>query len=159
MLYGAWVVRFLRLAREVASWSKDPSTRVGAVIVDSKKRVVSVGFNGLPRGVVDLPERLHNRDVKYKMIVHGERNALMFASRPVEDCTILTWPFPPCSQCAALIIQTGIRQVVSIRDQLDNVRWRDDFALAREMYAEAGVRLSCDLWNSDLEEVENDNDG
>ncbi len=76
-----WDKRFLELAKHVSLWSKDPSTKTGSVIVDQKRRVVSGGYNGLPIGVEDLDERLNNREIKYKMIVHCERNALLFANR------------------------------------------------------------------------------
>src|SRR3989344_2191240 len=78
-----WDRRFLALAEHVAQWSKDPSTKTGAVIVDPNNRVVSLGYNGFPRGVNDLPERLSNRELKYKIIVHCERNALLFARESV----------------------------------------------------------------------------
>ena len=67
-----WQRRFFDLARLVATWSKDPSSQVGAVIVDDKKRIVSVGFNGLPMGVEDTDERLNVRELKYELIVHAE---------------------------------------------------------------------------------------
>ena len=72
-----WDKRFLALAEHIARWSKDPSTKIGAVIVDPNKRVVSLGYNCFPRGVEDSEERLENREVKYKIIVHCERNALL----------------------------------------------------------------------------------
>ena len=72
-----WDRRFLDLAAFVAAWSRDPSKRVGAVIVDDKKRIVSLGFNGFPRGVAD-DDRLHVRESKYEIIIHAEVNALLF---------------------------------------------------------------------------------
>ena len=65
-----WDIRFIGLAKHVSQWSKDPSTQVGAVIVDQKHRVISLGFNGFARGVRDLAERLENREMKYDMIIH-----------------------------------------------------------------------------------------
>ena len=70
-----WDRRFMEMARLVASWSKDPSSKVGAVITRGKF-VVSVGFNGFPQGVVDSEERLTNRELKYPMILHAEINAI-----------------------------------------------------------------------------------
>lgn len=138
-----WDRWFVGMAQYVATASKDPSTKVGAVIVDPQRRVVSVGFNGLPRGVHDNPARLANRELKYKMIVHGEINAILFAERPLTDCTLYTYPFMPCSRCAGQIIQKGIREVVSIPN--DNPRWQEEFQLTREMFGEAGVALRL-LW-------------
>src|ERR1700686_4396012 len=94
-----WDRRFLELAKHIASWSKDPSTQTGAVIVDQKRRIVSVGFNGLAQGVEDKPERLHNRDLKYNMFVHCERNAIIFATQSLAGCTIYVWPFMSCGEC------------------------------------------------------------
>jgi dCMP deaminase len=137
--YAKWDIRFLNLAEHIASWSLDPSTKVGSVIVDPQKRVISMGYNGLPRGIEDSDERLNNRDLKYKLIVHAERNSLLFARGSVEGCTIYTWPFQPCTACASMIIQAGIKRVVSL--ETDNPRWNEDFALSREILEEAGVNL------------------
>lgn len=141
-----WDDRFLRLAKFVSEWSLDPSTKVGSVIVDDKNRVLSVGFNGLPRGIEDSPERLNNREIKYKMVVHAERNALIFAERPLTDCTIYTWPFQPCTACSSMIIQAGITRIVSLTNETE--RWQDDFNLATEILNEAEVDL--DLFDPEL---------
>ena len=132
-------MRFLELAKLVASWSKDESTRVGAVIVDEDRRIVSTGYNGFPRGVADSPELLANREVKYKLIVHAETNALLFAKRDLTGCTMYTWPFMSCAQCAGKIIQAGITMVVSVEN--DNPRWAADFELSKSMFTQAGVTL------------------
>jgi dCMP deaminase len=134
-----WDRRFLEMAQFVSCWSKDPSTKVGAVIADDKRRVVSVGYNGLPMGVEDTDERLQNRDIKYKLIVHGERNAILFAQRSVQGCTLYTWPFMPCATCASMVIQAGITRVVA--PYSDNPRWQDDFKLTEQLFEEAGVKL------------------
>jgi dCMP deaminase len=133
-----WDLRFLELAEFIASWSKDPSTQTGAVIVDDRS-VVSVGFNGFARGVKDTPERLNNRELKYKLIVHCERNAILFAKRSLDKCTLYTWPFMSCAPCAALVIQSGIKRCVAPKS--DNPRWLADFKLTEMMYKEAGIQL------------------
>jgi len=138
MILRKWNMRFLEMAKMVGSWSKDPSTKVGAVIVDDNRRVVSLGYNGFPKGVADN-NRLEDRNEKYKMIVHAERNALLFATTSVHDCTIFTYPFMPCPVCAGMIIQSGIRRVVSL--QTDNPRWQEDFEISRKMLEEAEVAL------------------
>ena len=134
-----WDRRFLALAEHVAQWSKDPSTKTGAVIIDSNNRVVSIGYNGFPRGVDDSLERLENRETKYKIIVHCERNALLFARGPVEGCRLYTWPFMCCTPCAAMVIQAGIIEVIAPIS--DNPRWIEDFNLSRILFSEAGVRV------------------
>lgn len=108
-----WDRRFIEMAKLVASWSKDPSTQTGAVIVDPRRRVVSVGYNGFARGVEDTPERYADRETKYKLIVHCERNALLFAGRDLKGCTLYTWPFMSCATCAAVVIQSGITRCVA----------------------------------------------
>ena len=134
-----WDRRFLALAEHIAQWSKDPSTKTGAVIVDYDNRIVSVGYNGFPKGVTDSPERLENREVKYKIIVHCERNALLFARGPLKECRLYTWPFMSCAPCAAMVIQSGITEVIA--PYSDNPRWKEDFDLARILFKEAGVKV------------------
>lgn len=138
-----WQQRFLEMAKLVSTWSKDPSTKVGAVIVDHEHRVVSVGFNGFARGVEDRPERLNDREVKYKMVVHAESNALLFAQRNLNGCTLYVWPFMPCAACAAKIIQTGITDVVAPPASVEQMeRWSKDFELTRQMFQEANIGLT-----------------
>jgi len=132
-----WDKRYLDLAEFVASWSKDPSTKVGAVIVRPDKTIASVGFNGLPRGVEDSDERLHNRDLKYPMTVHAEVNAILHAQEPLHGYTIYVAPLNPCSDCAGVIIQSGIKRVVARAEM--NPRWLESNALAQAMFEESGV--------------------
>ena len=132
-----WELRYLEMAKLVSTWSKDPSTKVGAVIVDSDNTVISVGFNGLPRRIQDTDQRLNNRDIKLKMIIHAEINAIITAKRPLNGTTIYTYPFMSCSQCAGMIIQSGICRHISYKT--DNERWKDSFDLALEMFDEARV--------------------
>ena len=134
-----WNQRFLSLAEHISTWSKDPSTKVGAVIVDADRRIISTGYNGFPRDVEDLDQRLNNRDVKYEMIVHGEINAIVFANQSLQGAVLYTWPFMPCSRCAGIVIQSGIRTVVAPYN--DNPRWKSSFELTEQMFREAGVRL------------------
>ena len=133
-----WHLRFLRLAREVASWSKDPSTQVGCVIVDQSRRVVSLGFNGLPAGMRDTAERLLNRDLKLALTIHAEENALLFAGRPVHGCTAFVTRHP-CAHCAAKLIQSGIGAVIYLPNPDFDRRWADDLALSGQALAEAGI--------------------
>ena len=133
-----WDRRFIHLAEHIASWSKDPSTKVGAVIVDAKRRVISMGYNGFPRGLSD-DGRLNHRDTKLALTLHAEANAILFAKCDLVGATIYIWPMMPCSHCASLIIQSGITRVVSIPNS--NERWHDSFALSEVMFEEANVSL------------------
>jgi dCMP deaminase len=136
-----WDLRFLGLAKHISTWSKDPSTKTGAVIVDLDRRVKSVGYNGFAKGVNDTPERLNNRELKYKLVVHCERNAILFADS-VKGCTLYTWPFCSCSVCASMVIQAGIKRCVAppIPDSLKG-RWGEDVLLTEQIFKEAGVVL------------------
>lgn len=137
-----WNDRFLDMAQLVSTWSKDPSTKVGAVIVDKNKRIVSTGFNGFPKGIHDFSFRYDNKDLKYQMVVHAEKNALLFAQRDLTDCTLYTWPVPCCAQCAAMIIQSGIKKVVIPNiDITISSKWGESFRIAQMMFDEAGVKV------------------
>lgn len=133
-----WDGRFLEMAALVATWSKDPSTQVGAVITRGKF-VVSLGFNGHPAGIDDSVARLNDREMKYRTIIHAEMNAILSARQPVEDCTLYVVPFMPCSNCGAVIVQAGIKRVVTYHN--DNERWAESFEITRSIFAEAGVEL------------------
>ncbi len=133
-----WDQRFLDLADHIAQWSKDPRTKVGAVIVDEKKRVVSVGYNGFPRGVCDDDDRYEDRPTKHLFVAHAERNALDNAPLMVEGCTLYV-PLVPCNECAKSIIQKGITRVVSYTPERDGTNFNWDVTIA--MFKEAGVEL------------------
>ncbi len=127
----------MELAHLVATWSKDASTQVGSVIVDDKNRIVSVGFNGSPRGVEDAKDR----PSKLMRTIHAEANALHFAARSVEGCTVYV-THPPCAHCAGHLIQRGIACVVFHVPSEDFLsRWQDNYNEAVAMFAEADVTV------------------
>ncbi|MCH9645680.1 MAG: dCMP deaminase family protein [Proteobacteria bacterium] len=138
-----WDQRYLALAKEVSTWSKDPSTQVGAVTVGSKKEVLSQGFNGFPRGINDTDERYHHRDTKYKLVVHAEMNAIYnatYSGTSLDGATLYVYGLPICSECAKGIIQVGIKKVVVEKSkELDN--WNESVQLSQKMFDEAGVEL------------------
>lgn len=107
-----WLVRFLKLAEHLSTWSKDPSTKCGAVIVAGRNDLVSAGYNGFAQGMKDDAELYANREVKYSRVVHCEINALIKAERSVAHCTLFTWPFVCCDRCAVVMIQARIRTFV-----------------------------------------------
>lgn len=133
-----WDARFLQMAALVATWSKDPSTQVGAVITRGKF-VVSLGFNGHPAGVADSDTRLNDREMKYRTIIHAELNAILSARQPLDGCTLYVVPFMPCSNCASVIVQSGIKRVVTYEN--NNERWAESFAITRSLFVEAGIEL------------------
>lgn len=138
-----WDCRFLDMAKLVAGWSKDPSTQTGAVIVAPDKSVLSVGYNGFPRGVIDTAERLNDRPTKYSMIVHCEMNAVLSANRSVVGSTLYTWPFLSCDRCCVHMIQAGIVRAVAPRlpEHLEG-RWGASLVITKALFAEAGVAVA-----------------
>ena len=124
MLNTNWDIRFLKMAQLVASWSKDPSTKTGAVIVRANKSISSVGFNGFPQKMQDKEEWYRDREEKYSRIVHCEINALLFSDKNLKGCTLYTWPLASCDRCVIQLIQAGIERFVfpEATDDMKN-RW------------------------------------
>lgn len=136
-----WDTRFLGLAAYISSWSKDPSSQVGAVITDGN-RIISLGYNGFAAGVEDKQERLDDRDRKLNLTIHAEENAMIFAKRDLTDCTVYV-THPPCPRCASKLIQEEVGRIVYIEPSEDFLsRWADDIQLSNEMYREAGVEVT-----------------
>ena len=142
-----WDRRFLGLCDEVGSWSKDPSTQQGSVIVKpvvirnrTKLKIVSLGFNGFPSPVSDHEDLYADRPTKLARVIHAEMNAILHATEPLEDCIIYGSPMPPCDRCAAHIIQAGISTIVSYDEPVPE-RWAESAAQAERMYSEAGIEI------------------
>jgi dCMP deaminase len=137
-----WDARFLDLAAHIGTWSKDPSVGTGCVIARQDRTVASLGYNGLPRWVVDRPERLADRETKLAMTIHAEANAILTAKEPLWHYDAFVHPWPPCSSCAGMLIQVGIHRVVAPTPTAEQgERWGDSWKLAEEMFAEAKVIL------------------
>lgn len=138
-----WDRRFMELAHHVAKWSKDRSTQVGAVVVESsqRRRVISLGYNGLPRGVNDNPDERHQRPEKYLWAEHAERNAIYNASESLVGATLYATLFP-CAGCARAIVQSGIRFLVTPEpDEIEYERWKHEWDVAKTMFDEARVMV------------------
>jgi len=136
-----WNKRFLELADQVASWSKDPSTKVGCVVVNNDKIVVSVGYNGFPRGVQDSEDRYNDRSLKYLLVQHAEANAISSAREPLDGFTAFVTHYP-YSNCMGLLIQSGIKTVVTTAPSPAlQERFADSFRAAQLMCDEAGIEL------------------
>ena len=132
----------MNVAKEVASWSKDPSKKIGCIAVKDR-RTIATGFNGFPRGISDMQERLEDRDLKYRYVVHAEMNCIYNASYhgvSLDGSTFYIYGLPVCSECAKGIIQVGAKRVVwkAIADEIPT-RWMDSNMLTEEMFIEAGV--------------------
>jgi dCMP deaminase len=137
-----WDRRFIDMMNVVGSWSKDPSTKVGAVIVRPDLTVAAVGYNGFPRGMSDDDALYAERKIKYSRIVHGEMNAILNAHGDVAGCTLYV-PFPPCDRCAVHVIQAGIARVVYVEPSEDiKSRWADAFVQTDAIFKDAGMEVT-----------------
>ena len=136
-----WDTYFIALAHLSALRSKDPNTKVGAVIVDDMNRIVSIGYNGMPRGCSDedFPWEREGGflETKYAYVVHAELNAILNAPRSVQGCTIYVSLFP-CNECAKAIIQSGIKTIVYESDKYASA---DNTIASKKMLENAGVKL------------------
>jgi dCMP deaminase len=136
-----WNRRYINLAKEVSTWSKDPSKQIGAVVIGSKGQVLSQGYNGFPRGVSDNQEDYDNREVKYKMVVHAEMNCIYnasFTGTSLDGATLYIYGLPVCSSCAKGIIQVGIKSVVMLYNDIPN-NWDEEWFWSKRMFDDVGV--------------------
>ena len=134
---SSWDKRFLEMARLVSTWSKDPSSQFGSVIVDNDKRIVSVGFNGFAKGFDDSEERLKDRQFKYRHVLHSEENCILNARQDIKGLTIYVTGVP-CSLCMSRIAQSGLTKVVCYKPTEDYLsRWSVDEPL--QVAKECGI--------------------
>ena len=136
-----WDLRYLQLAEEVSKWSKDPSSKIGAVAVGSKGQVLSQGYNGFPRGVLDGPNRLNNREEKYRYIVHAEMNLIYNATYngvSLDGSTLYVTGLPVCSECAKGVIQVGIKRVVMPKQEIKE-NWKESWDMSKQLFKETNV--------------------
>jgi dCMP deaminase len=147
-----WDKRFLGLSEYIATFSKDPSTKVGAVIARDVNRIICVGYNGFPAGDPDLESDYNDRPTKISKVLHAERNAIEWSKKMgyfnLNGCSIYTTPLPPCDSdhagggCTDLIIGSGIRRVVSYKPtQAQYERWGESFESSRLKLEKAGIEL------------------
>jgi dCMP deaminase len=129
----------MRVAREISSWSKDPSKQIGAVAVNDDRRILATGYNGFPKGIEDIPERYEDRSIKYDLVVHAEMNCIYnatFNGISLKGSTLYVYGLPVCHDCAKGIIQVGINRIV-----MEDIpqKWLDSFEKSRRMFDESGV--------------------
>lgn len=137
-MLAKWDARHLHMAHEVAKWSKDPSTQVGARITRGKI-LVSEGFNGPPAGMQDDPAI--DRETKLRRTLHAEQNAILYAHRDLTGCTIYV-THHPCARCAAQIAQVGIARVVCVAPKAPfATRWHEDIREAQHILTHGGIDL------------------
>ena len=144
-----WDKRFIKIANEVATWSKDPGTKVGAVLVDDR-RIIATGYNGFPQNIEDTIQRYQNRDIKLAYTVHAEVNAILNAAAngaQTKNSTLYV-TFPPCVSCATSVVQAGVSMVVCPCLSTAPERWRESFQLGQDLLKEAGVMVMTFIPNS-----------
>jgi dCMP deaminase len=139
--YISWEEYFMAVAQLSARRSKDPSTQVGACIVNKTKRIIGIGYNGFPTGCSDddLPWSREGDllDTKYPYVCHAEMNAITnSANKPDLDGASMYVSLFPCNECAKLIVQVGIKEVVYLEDKYHD---QDIFIAARRIFKMAGV--------------------
>lgn len=140
-----WDTRYIELARHISTWSKDPSTKIGAVAIGDLGQVLSTGYNGFPRGVDDSEDRLNDRETKYSLTSHAEMNVIYGASLngvSLKGSTLYIWGLPLCSDCAKGIIQVGIKRVVMPKKDPLNPwpeKWENSFRLTSQILTESNI--------------------
>ena len=141
MSRAKWDIRFLRIAqREVAQWSKDPNGKVGCVIVSPDRRRTTMGYNGFPQGIYDTDQRLEDREIKNRLSVHAELNAILNSRTDLTGWTLYVTK-APCLDCAKAIIQAGIVRVVC-PDIDDSSSWASVQRAAKELFMEANLSIT-----------------
>lgn len=144
----AWGDRYINLAKEISTWSKDPSTKVGAVVIGNNGEVLSQGYNGFPRSIKDTPQRLKDREKKYNLVVHAEMNAIYNASLngvSLKGSTLYVYGLPICNECAKGVIQVGIDKVIATRPSDYNKEWDESIKDAKALFKEAEVEYIIDV--------------
>ena len=145
---AGWGDKYIKLAKQISTWSKDPSTKVGAVVIGEHGQLLSQGYNGFPRGIHDTDDRLNNRERKYELVVHAEMNAIYNASLTgvsLKNSTLYVYGLPICNECAKGIIQVGIKKVVAMRPQIYNSEWDKSNKNAEALFREAEVMYLIDV--------------
>jgi len=138
-----WDSRFMEMAFLVSTWSKDPGTKVGCVLVNDR-RIIATGYNGFPQGISDLSDRFDDRDWKLMVTVHAEVNAILNAGKHgarTEGATVYT-TFPPCSNCSSAIIQAGVSRIVCPPYKETPERWKKNFLLGKSLMDESKIQIT-----------------
>lgn len=152
--YISWDEYFMGVALLSAKRSKDPNTKVGACIINSKKRIIGIGYNGLPQGCSDdefpwINDKNKDMvDTKYAYVVHAESNAILNSTTSLDGATLYVSLFP-CNECAKLIIQSGIKHIVYMsdkyKDSMSNLASRRMFDASGVTYTKLGYELSVSI--------------
>lgn len=139
-----WDKNFIELAKTISTWSKDPSTKVGAVAVGDKRQIIATGYNGFPRNIGDYSDRLENREIKYKYTIHAEMNCIYnatFNGVSLNGSSLYIYGLPVCSECAKGIIQVGVKRVFMCYPESIPEKWDTSGLHSRHMFYEANVEF------------------
>ena len=139
---GKWGIRMLQMAKLVSTFSKDPSTKVGAVLYNPRRNtIITTGYNGFPRGTMDNEALYLDREMKYPRVVHAEANAIVEAAAQGVSTqgSYLACTHTPCADCAGLIIQAGVTRIIYEETGDDMQRLKGD--MARQLFEEANVSI------------------
>jgi len=139
-----WDKRFIKVAKEISDWSKDPSTQVAAIAVKDRK-IIATGYNGFPKGIEDDEALLHNRDVKLRLMVHAEKNMIYNAVEhgvKLRGSTVYIWGLPCCSECWKGLVQTGVARVVMPDINVHGGKWADGCRYGEEFMRIAGINIT-----------------
>ena len=138
--------RYLKLAKEIASWSKDPSTKCGCVAVDPNTgAILSQGYNGFPRGIDDSAYRLNDRETKYKYMIHAEQNCIYNACMngvSLNGSIIYIYGLPSCSECAKALIQVGAKAVYYGFEKKLPDHWKESTDFSESLFKEGIVEYA-----------------
>jgi dCMP deaminase len=137
-----WDSRYLEVAKNISTWSKDPSTKIGAIIIGNRGQIVSQGYNGFPANIKDTQFRLNNREEKYKYVIHAEMNCIYNACHSgisLQNTSLYVYGLPDCSECAKGVIQVGIKKVIMQHAFDKDSRWEEHYKLTKSMFDEVGI--------------------
>ena len=145
VLTSNWNQRYMQMAKEISLWSKDPNTKIGAVAVGSKGQILSQGYNGFPRGIRGNPDRLNDRETKYKFVVHAEMSVLYKATQSgvsLDGAKLFVQGLTVGNECCKGIIQVGIKEVYVAQECIDlRPHWFESWMQSLDMFNEVGIKV------------------
>lgn len=137
-----WLNRFMKIAEDVSEWSKDPSSKIGAVIISNTGRILATGYNGFSSRFNDTEDLYQNREFKYSRIIHAEMNALINALNygiNIDNSLLFVYGLPVCNECAKIISNTNIKTVVMKYKHSE--KWEESFKITKEIFKECGIEV------------------
>jgi dCMP deaminase len=141
----SWDQKFMELAQHIATWSKDRSRKIGAVVIGPDNEIRATGYNGIPRGVRDDVEERYSKETKekYLWVAHAERNAVYNAARvgvSLKGCRVYSTLYP-CVDCVIALIQSGIAELITLKPDFKDPQWGEGYKRAQVMLKEANINV------------------